>query len=375
MANSTVNTWQKVSAVAIVLFVNVLFIGKYAARYIPHAWAHAALYAGLAVIACMLWEKKNWRIGSVIITLLGVIIILSSILILKYIPVEKLKVDRWSVIYSFFTELKSGHYPYGAISNMNNSPGPLPVYFAAAYPFYLIGEIAYMPILALGLFIYYMLRKSKREGADYSFAILLLLFSPFIYWEIFARSTIFFFSLLWFIYAEKLLESKVDNWKRALIGGVLGGLLLSTRFVYAIILCVYGIYLLKQKVKLSYLLGWGITVLVVFGLTILPLYLMFPAEFAKSNPFHTESSSFMPFWCNFLFIPIAIGCGLLARNNSQGVFFSGVALFLTVLVYFLFRIGADGWHIAFYESSADISYFILPIPFLLGILSKKVKIK
>jgi hypothetical protein len=300
---------------------------------------------------------------------------LAGFLILRYIPVESLHVDRWSVIYSFFTELRNGHYPYGAISNMNNSPGPLPVYFLISYPFYLAHEIGYTPILALGLFVYYIIRRQKGENVDSSFAIFLLLISPFIYWEILARSTIFFFSLSWLIYSEWLLKKGMNNWVTVLISGIIGGLLLSTRFVYVVLLCIYGIYLLRKKIKLSYLMGWGVIVLITFALTILPFYLRFPTEFVRSNPFHTESSAFMPFEFNFLIIPIAIGCGVLSKNNIQVVFLSGIALFTTVLIYFLYRIRIDGWINAFYNSSADISYFILPIPFLLGVLSKNIQNK
>jgi len=371
----TGNSKQNILVVCIVLFINALFIGKYAARYIPHAFSHALLYVVIVGSVYMLWQKKNWQISSLVISLLTIIIMLAGFLILRYIPVESLHVDRWSVIYSFFTELHNGHYPYGAISNMNNSPGPLPVYFLISYPFYLIHEIGYMPILALGLFVFYMIGKQKREDTDGSFALLLLLLSPFIYWEIVARSTIFFFSLSWLIYSEWLLKKGMNNWVTVLISGIIGGLLLSTRFVYVLLLAIYGIYLLRKKIKLSYLIGWGAIILITFALTILPFYLRFPTEFVSGNPFHTESSSFMPFWFNFLIIPIAIACVYFSKSNSHVVFLSGIALFAIVLIYFLYRIGTDGWINAFYNSSADISYFILPIPFLLGVLSKNIQNK
>ena len=130
-----------------------------------------------------------------------------------------------------------------------------------------------MTILALGLFVFYITRKAARQGTNNSFVVFLLLVSPFIYWEIFARSTIFCFSVLWFIYADWLLNNGIDSHK-AIISGILGGLLLSSRLVYTLLLGIYGIYFLKKKVKLPYIIAWATTTIITCTITIAPFYLL-----------------------------------------------------------------------------------------------------
>lgn len=254
---------------------------------------------------------------------------------------------------------------------MSNLPGPMPFYFLLAYPFYLLKEIGYMPLLALIAFCLYQVNKGRKNNEDHSFALLLLLCSPFMIWEIFARSTVFFVSVLWYIYADWLLSKQVtENKNKFLLSGFVGGVLLSTRFIYVLGIVLYGIYFLKQKVKVGRLIIWGATMLAGLLITLLPLYILYPKDFLQSNPFQTESLSYMPFWVNFLFPFMALGLGAIVKNKVQVIYLSGMVLLWVVALYFGFHIFKDGWNDTFYNSYADISYFIIPMPFLLGVLYK-----
>ena len=367
------HTYQKrnMAILAVIGFTNVLFLGKYLVRYTNYTIPAILVYLVALVALYRVWNKGTNTIPISAVFLSLALVCVGSVIGFSRFPVEKLNVDRWSVIYTFFDALKSGTYPYGVRSNMSNLPGPLPVYFVMAYPFYLLKEIGYMPLLALVLLTIYLFNKGKKENTDYTFALFILMFSPFMLWEIFARSTVFFVSVLWYIYADWLLTKGIDKPRNLIFAGLFGGLLLSTRFIYVLLLGLYGIYFIKQKIKLPRIILWGVVTIIALLITLLPLYILYPTDFIKSNPFQTESLSYIPFWLNFLFPILALGMGFLAKDNKQAIFFSGMVLLLVVALYFGFHIVKDGWTNTFYLSFADISYFIIPIPFLLGVMGKE----
>jgi hypothetical protein len=359
---------QNIIVVGIIAFINALFILKYLARYIHHAEIYTLAYIILLGLGYLVWEKKKVHISNTFLLLLAGVFTLAFITTLQLIPAEKLNVDRWSVIYSFWETAFQGKYPYSAQSHMGNFPGPLPVYFILALPFYAIKEIGYMPLIASICFILYVLKKGKTESSGYSFPVLILLTSPCIYWEIIARSTLFFFSFLWLIYAEWFLNKGLSDKKNVAIAGLIGGLLLSTRFIYAMLLALWAIYSLRSAKSIARIVVWGAITIIVFSATILPFWLIFPTEFAQFNPFKTESSSFVPFAYNFIFMGIAVLCSFLCKNNQSTLFFSAITMFLVILLYFGYHSSRDGWDNTLTNSYADISYFILPFPFLLASL-------
>ena len=356
---------NNIIAAGIVVLINALFILKYLARYVNHAGVYAMLYMVIAAFGYWLWANGKVKLTRGSVLSLTALFALAFMVALQILPATKLNVDRWSVIYSFWQTAFNGQYPYNSQSHMGNFPGPLPVYFIMALPFYAVKEIGYMPLLSCLLFVGYIFKRGKRENSDYSFTLLLLLASPCIYWEIIARSTLFFVSLLWLIYMEWLLSKQLSDKKHLLFSGVLGGLLLSTRFIYAVVLSIAAIYLWRRDKNLRRIILWGIVSIVVFALTIIPLWFVFPTEFVQYNPFHTEASAFVPFAFNFLFLAIALCCGLLCKSDRSVAFLSGISLVLIVLTYFTYHIILDGWDNAFTNSYADISYFIMAIPFLL----------
>ena len=122
------------------------------------------------------------------------------------IPVETLKVDRWSVISSFWDNYFGNKYVYFAKSNMNNPPGPMPFYFILALPFYIIGELGYFSILGIVLF-FGLLNYKKLNTNLQTTALLLVCSSIFYLHEVICRSNIFLNStIVLFVFFEYLLE-------------------------------------------------------------------------------------------------------------------------------------------------------------------------
>jgi hypothetical protein len=66
---------------------------------------------------------------------------------------------------------------------------------------------------------------------------------------------------------------------------------------------------------------------------------------------------------------------LVVKNKNDVFFYSGIILFITVIIHYIHLIGVSSFNEAFFESRADISYFILSSPFLLihFILEENVK--
>jgi hypothetical protein len=318
-------------------------------------------------IAYWAWENKKVRISGPFLLVLTGLFTLAFITALQLIPAAKLNVDRWSGIYSFWQTWFSGKYPYNSQSHLGKYSGPLPVYFLFALPFYAIKEIGYMPLLASVLFNLYLIRMGKKENSDYSFAIVVLLMSPCIYWEIIARSTLFFFSFLWLIYAEWFLSMELKDKKNIYLSGILGGLLLSTRIIYAMLLCMWALYMWKRLKSIKKIIAWGLIVALIFAATILPFWLIYPNDFIQHNPFTVESS-YVPFAYNFIFLAIVVIGGFFCKNKQSALFLSGISLFLIIFTYLCYHIFQDGWGNALTNSYADISYFIIPFPFLIASL-------
>jgi hypothetical protein len=357
---------------AIIAFINALFLLKYLPRYVHHSEIYIIAYLGLISMAYWAWENKKVHVSNTFLLLLIGLFTLAFITALQLIPAAKLNVDRWSGIYSFWQTWFKGNYPYNSLSHLGKYSGPLPVYFLFALPFYALKEIGYMSLLASVLFILYLVRLGKRENSDFSFAILVLLMSPCIYWEIIARSTLFFFSFLWLVYAEWFLSRELKDKKSIYLSGIIGGLLLSTRIIYAMLLCMWAVYIWKRLKSIKQIVLWGIIVALVFAATILPFWLIYPNDFIQHNPFTVESS-YVPFSYNFIFLAIVVIGGILCKNKQSVLFLCGLSLFLIILIYLAYHVFRDGWDNALANSYVDISYFIIPFPFLIASLRLEMR--
>jgi len=92
------------------------------------------------------------------------------------------------------------------------------------------------------------------------------------------------------------------------------------------------------------------------------------------NPFIVQSSFLVPPVFILLFFGVSAGLAFLIKEREEIYFYSGLSLFLTSLIYFLYYIIKSGFQQAYFESKADISYFIFSIPFFLfHIIQNEIK--
>ncbi len=351
----------------IVLFINFLFLIKYTSRFSTF-YVFISLFI-TSIIYILLYYKKL-IISKFIILKAPIYIYLVTYtivcgLLFFYINPSSINVDRWSVITSFWDSYFKGDYVYLAKSNVGNYPGPMPFYFVLALPFYLIGELGYYSLL--GIFTFFILLKyTKINNSTIFFYVVFLSCSIFYIWEILCRSTIFFNGILVVYVINILLNTNFYNLKKVVIVSTLLGLTLSTRNVYVIPFIIVFVYLLKSKIiGVKHFFYVAIVSLCIFCLTFLPFIHNHLSLFLKMNPFIIQSSGLMPF--NLTLIPITLSfiAGYYAKNKIEIFNYSGYLLFLTIVIYFIYSTFRFGFYNTFFKSYADISYFILCIPFLL----------
>jgi hypothetical protein len=237
----------------------------------------------------------------------------------------------------------------------------MPCYFILALPFYLIGELGLFSFIGIVLFVL-LLKDNNFKQVNF----LLIATSLFFLWEICSRSNIFTNASFIVISIFYLLKNYSKTVKSNLIYGSLIGFLLSTRNVFAIPYIITFMYLLNtKKIDFKNMVYVGAISTSIFSLTFLPFIWNHLIDFKQMNPFIIQSSFLMPFKFNLLFIFLAFGFSFLCKKEIDIYFFSGITLFLTILFYSGYIIYNSNFNTAFFESVADISYFILCVPFLL----------
>jgi hypothetical protein len=117
----------------------------------------------------------------------------------------------------------------------------------------------------------------------------------------------------------------------------------------------------------------GIITITVFSLTFLPFVWNHINDFKEMNPFIIQSSALMPFILTVPFILIGASTGFICKTKMDVIYYSGLTLFLTIIGYFMYHFIIDGFNNSFFNSAADISYFILCTPFALFYLIKETK--
>lgn len=368
---------KKNITLSIFLLINFLFAFKYSSRVSSYSFL---ISIGIAALYFAIWKYKKKiaflmsyykHLNSILIIMFVVI----SIFAFQKISVLSLNVDRWSVITSFWDNYFKGEYVYFAKSNVGNPPGPMPFYFILALPFYLIGEVGYISLLGLILF-YWIIKRNNFSKEIQSIILLLLISSLFFLWEVIARSNIFFNGVLVLLVLIELLKIKEFTIKKSVFIGLLIGLVLSTRNVFATVFIIAFIYLIKNKVIfIKNFIIVGVVSTVTFILTFVPFIWNHIPEFKVMNPFLIQSSALMPFKLTLPFIILAFIFGLFCKSLKDIYYYSSTLLFLTIVGYFIYHIITEGFEFTFFENGADISYFIFCLPFCLFFLIKETQAK
>jgi len=357
---------KKKIAFFLFVLINFIFCAKYASRitdwYLP-------LALGLAGVHFAIWKYRalfsKILFLNFVNTILIVIFCIGCYYVLTKVPVESLKVDRWSVITSFWETHLSGEYAYFAKANTGNPPGPMPFYFILAFPFYYFGELGLFSLLGIMVF-FLLLKYAKIQNHIITITLLLLCISPFYLWEIVGRSNVFINSVLVLFSIVYFNKNEPLTLQRIIVTSILTGLLMSTRNVFAIPYVILFLFAWRSgRITFGNLVLIGTIALFVFISTFLPFVIGHFKEFQTMNPFLVQSTFLIPFGYTVGFVLLAIFFGLTCKKAEDVYFFSGLTLFISIAVYIVYHFIDTGFTDTYFGGVGDISYFILSVPFLL----------
>jgi hypothetical protein len=273
-----------------------------------------------------------------------------------------LQIDRWSALDRFWASLAHGDYPYRTRTHLGSLISGFPGLMLAVFPFWLLGDVGLLQFAALGAFALLALRVLRDTGRA-AFVLLLLAGLPVFVYEAIVRSDLFSNMVLiaWMLHLGSL--PGAFRGRRILLAAGAWGLLLSTRGV-AIVPIVLAAFPLLRGRGPGTLLACVAVLFATFLATLLPFYLWDPAFFLDENPYLVQSGN-IPGWA--LVLVLAITAWRAFKRGAAPALFAdtGLILFATVFGCFLLKVARVGWENAVWGSKFDISYFALPVPFLL----------
>lgn len=352
------------------VIINALFVWKYIQRIYEFPIIVVAVYVLLAIVG--IWCVHKWLQQSQypLRWLIGLsCIFVGFALTLQYtIDPLNIQVDRWSAIHNFLAGMLRGEYPYGCQTHLGGYGSPFPVWQVFHLPFYLLGNVGLSIVVVLLIYIWSLKQIYSTKTALIAFVLFLA--SPAFWYEIAVRSdlitNVLFVATManWFAYKNVKLDDHTT------ILAIVAGLILSTRFVALIPLCVlYGVQFLtlgwkKQLYFLLLLVG-------TFALTFVPFIFWRGSTllFFEYNPFvlQTRQGSWVVL---IIFAVIAIALVLYLRKHQQyRSAITGIVLTLLVVLAFGEKMLIHDLWTELFSSNFDITYLSIALPFYIEHLS------
>ncbi len=274
---------------------------------------------------------------------------------------ESLNIDRWSALDRFWDALSRGEYPY-VRTHLGSHISGFPGLFVVALPFWLLGDVGLMQFAALAAFAALALRAARDAGSA-AFVLLLLAGLPVFVYEVVVRSELFSNMVLaaWLLHAGN--RPGAFAGRRILLAAAAWGLLLSTRAVTVIPLALAAFPLLRGRSPRAVVLS-GMVLAGTFLATLVPFYAWAPGRFRDVNPYFVQSGA-APGWIVAIVLAVSLWLGFRHRLAPRLFAHAGFVLFGTVLASWVVKSLRVGWSEALWSHGFDISYFALPLPFLL----------
>ena len=352
------------------LVINVLFVDKYASRITEYHWfvSLAYLIVGALIVWIVIKKLMSSIHASKWLMVIGLSFLLLAIVLQYFVDPLSLQVDRWSAIHNFLNGMLAGEYPYGQQTHLGGYGSPFPVWQVLHLPFYFLGNVGlsiFVVVLAFIGTLYYIYSNKVALMAT-----ILLVISPAFWYEIVVRSDLITNIMLMAVLVEWLSYKRIKLGDYPGLVGILSGLVLSTRLIALIPICVlYGYEFLrvdwrKQCVFLLTTILTAVTTFLPFlfweGSTLL---------FFEYNPFvlQTRQGSWIVL---FVFAMIAIAMTIyLKENKTYRNAFTGMILNVLVVMAFVEKMWQQNLWDALYSSAFDITYLTIGLPFYIAHLS------
>ena len=295
----------------------------------------------LAFAAFVWTHEPEARVLRVVLLTVICTSLLAQILALHYVaPMFDGRMDRDSALMTWLSEFKHGRYPYSVPTELNNPISVLPFMPLLAAPFYLLGNVGSLQLVAF-LVLVYMLWRTYKDAPRWMLAsICVFATSPLLFFEVTGRSDLITNTALLLLPVYLLEQHR--GWQsnaRLLMLGALVGCIGATRPALAPALFVLGLYLMRKFGTVA-VLKLGVAAVVVFGGLVLPFALWNPGVFFDFAPLGVNSTKLGSHTANQIVWPsltavASLVLGLAVRSPKQLYMSFAITLGLVTLATWL----------------------------------------
>lgn len=354
----------------LLLFVNILFVLKYAVRIeIVPIYIFVFLYILFFIATFFTLYKyqtffNNLKKFRTIFLSFSFIVFLCLCYLNNNIDGLSLNIDRWSALEILIKNTLNLNYPYADLDHLGNTTSNLPGLFYIGLPFYFLGDVGFLqPFIFLLISIY--ITFTKINNTQKVFVLLLLLVSPSYYWEVVAKSDLMsnLFIIVLFISLWNQ-NQKGSLFKKKILLAFFVAVFILTRGIVAIpfIIFLFSDFIKNSlKIKLSFI----VFLLFFILLVCLPILVALPnLEFILlHNPFNHQTkyapqiliiaSLLLPFYFSFR-----------VKLNSDVFLFSTIIIGGLMIITFILNCIEEGFIQNIYGNLFDISYMSMVVPFI-----------
>ena len=331
--------------------ISLIFVYRYSLFFFNDTFLLILIYILLFIFVILSFDKikiiskwgnnNKYYVGAILLFIL-LLLYYSWFTSGPYQSFELLALKNW--LNNFF----NWTFPY----QIKNTFSAFPFLYLIASPFYFIGNVAMVVILAwggIGLLIIFNSTSTREKVIKLFFLMVspLTFYGPFESPQLFLNAAV----LLTLIYLSNkyLNPAKVD--KTFVFFALLFGLFFSVTIDVVAVLIIYFLYLFRNNFKEGFL--FYEVLLAVFLVTIIPFLLWNPVLFLFNGPFNPLLLNSIPWLVSVLFIILIIYAGWMISDIQEIYFAIGVILTIPYLIYFL------------YNPQTRLANFIFPLPFLI----------
>ncbi|WP_134385265.1 hypothetical protein [Flavobacterium psychrophilum] len=349
----------------IFILINTLFVVKYASRIDAfNGYIVALIYTLLLSTIILVYIRLNLKnYYKPLFYIISILFFVFTIYLNIIVDGNTLMVDRWSAMEVGIKALLNGEYPYSAVDHLNGRTSNLPTLLFIGIPFYFLGNIGFLQSFAFLLFIYITLKVFNTYKGRL-LCILLLIFSPSYLWEIYVKSDL----MSNFIIILAVVIFLQDRIFRSIKISPLFESFLLTSLIMTRITAIIPISILFFKHFYKYSIQKKIIFIAVSLATVIIFsYICFNKvsnleHFYKHNPFELQNRQ-LPSVLSLIIIPMIYS--FRTKGIKSIIFLTVIFLLLPVSIAFFTSIYYSGFRATLFESSFDISYFNMVLPFLL----------
>jgi hypothetical protein len=362
-------SFSNFSLACIYIFINVLFVWKYASDRIHYSLILSLIYiVTISIFLFLVLREYRTNLSASVQNRIyfSAVVFLACILtvLMFHFDPGKIAVGRYPAMHDWITRLLHGEFPYASSVN----PSGLPFLFILAIPFYILGDLGFLQIFSFLMLAFIAHIESGKSDLFKFRAMLLLIMAPIFLFEIVVRSDLFSNMVIVMLYLVIFrLYNRNVGFIFPLLSGVAGGLLLSTRGVVSIIYIIFFLFMIREH-RFKYGL-FILSMLAGFIITLAPFLIWNADYFIGSGPFAIQLS-YIPGWVFILSIIASVICGLIVRSFEAVYKSITVTLFGVVFVAFTISTMSFGLTESVLGDRFDISYFSFAMPFLLLSLSR-----